>query len=73
VRGIVSFLKLLFSFAPWIVFLVIARDTLLRVEIGLAAALVASVVMASEGVPGPQARVRSGRAQLVQRGDIDRG
>ena len=41
-----SFLKLLVSFAPWIVFLVIARDTLLRVEIGLAAALVASVVMA---------------------------
>lgn len=41
-----SFFKLLFSFAPWIVFLVIARDTLLRVEIGLAAALVASVVMA---------------------------
>jgi hypothetical protein len=46
VRGIVSFLKLLFSFAPWIAFLIIARDTLLRVEIALVAALVASVVMA---------------------------
>jgi hypothetical protein len=33
-------------FAPWIAFLIIARDTLLRVEIGLVAALVASVVMA---------------------------
>jgi len=42
----VSFLKLLFSFAPWIAFLIIARDTMLRVEIGLVAALVASVVMA---------------------------
>lgn len=41
-----SFVKLLISFAPWIAFLVIARDTLLRVEIGLLAALVASIVMA---------------------------
>jgi hypothetical protein len=30
-----SFLKLLGSFGPWIAFLIIARDTLLRVEIGL--------------------------------------
>ena len=41
-----SFLKLLISFAPWIAFLIIARDTLTRVEIGLVAALVLSVVMA---------------------------
>lgn len=41
-----SFLRLLLSFAPWIAFLVIARDTLGRVEIGLVAALVLSVVMA---------------------------
>ena len=41
-----SFVKLLLSFAPWIAFLVIARDTVARVEIGLVAALVASVVMA---------------------------
>ena len=41
-----SFLKLLFSFAPWIAFLLIARDTLPRVEIGLVAALALSVVMA---------------------------
>lgn len=41
-----SFVKLLFSFTPWIVFLIVAKDTLLRVEIGLVAALVASVVMA---------------------------
>lgn len=42
-----SFLKLLISFAPWIAFLVIARDTLTRVEIGLVAALALSVVMAA--------------------------
>lgn len=41
------FLKLLISFAPWIAFLVIARDTLGRVEVGLVAALVLSVVMAA--------------------------
>ncbi len=41
-----SFLKLLISFAPWIAFLVIARDTLARVEAGLIVALLLSVVMA---------------------------
>lgn len=41
-----SFVKLLLSFAPWIAFLIIARDTMHRVEIGLVAALVISVVMA---------------------------
>ena len=40
-----SFLKLLVSFAPWIAFLVIAKDTLLRVEIGLVVALGLSVLM----------------------------
>ena len=42
-----SLVKLLVSFAPWIAFLVIARGTLERVEIGLVAALVLSVVMAA--------------------------
>ncbi len=41
-----SFVKLLLSFAPWIAFLIIARDTLHRVEIGLVAALILSVAMA---------------------------
>ncbi len=41
-----SFVKLLLSFAPWIAFLIIARDTMHRVEIGLVTALVVSVVMA---------------------------
>lgn len=40
-----TFLKLLLSFAPWLSFLFIAHDTLLRVKIGLAVALVLSVVM----------------------------
>jgi hypothetical protein len=43
----VSLVKLLVSFAPWIAFLIIARGTLERVEIGLVAALVLSVVMAA--------------------------
>ena len=42
-----TFVKLLLSFAPWIAFLIIARDTLHRVEIGLVAALTLSVVMAA--------------------------
>ena len=41
-----NFLKLLLSFAPWIAFLIIARDSLARVEIGLVAALGLSVLMA---------------------------
>lgn len=41
-----SFVKLLLSFAPWIAFLIIARGTLERVEIGLVAGLVLSGVMA---------------------------
>lgn len=40
-----AFLKLLISFAPWLSFLIIARDTLLRVEIGLCVALALTVVM----------------------------
>jgi hypothetical protein len=42
----VPFLKLLVSFAPWIAFLIIAKGTLLRVEIGLLVALALTVVMA---------------------------
>ncbi|MCV7348288.1 hypothetical protein BST42_03085 [Mycolicibacterium rhodesiae] len=42
----VSLVKLLVSFAPWIAFLIIARDSMARVEIGLVAALALSVVMA---------------------------
>ena len=41
-----SFFTLLASFAPWIAFLIIARDTLLRVEIGLVVALVFTIAMA---------------------------
>ncbi|GLP82446.1 hypothetical protein TUM20984_38660 [Mycobacterium antarcticum] len=37
--GTVSFLKLVVSFAPWIAFLILARDTMHRVEIGLVVAL----------------------------------
>lgn len=40
-----SFLKLLASFAPWIAFLLIAHDNLLRVKIGLVVALVLSIAM----------------------------
>ncbi|MGI9126088.1 MAG: hypothetical protein ACR2JM_15235 [Mycobacterium sp.] len=42
-----SFLKLLVSFAPWVAFLVIARGSLVRVEVALGIALVLSVVMAA--------------------------
>lgn len=41
-----TFLKLLLSFAPWIAILIIARDTIARVEIGLVAALALSILMA---------------------------
>ncbi len=41
-----SFLKLVVSFAPWIAFLIIARDTLFRVQVGLVVALGLAVVMA---------------------------
>lgn len=42
-----SFVKLLLSFAPWVAFLIIARDSLARVEIGLLVALGLSVAMAA--------------------------
>lgn len=42
-----SFLKLVVSFAPWIAFLVIAKDTMHRVEIGLVVALALTVLMAA--------------------------
>jgi len=41
-----SFFKMLFSFAPWICFLVIARDSLLRLKVGLVVAAVMTVIMA---------------------------
>lgn len=40
-----SFLKLLLAFAPWLSFLVIAQGSLLRLKLGLVVALVLSVVM----------------------------
>lgn len=40
-----SLLKLLLAFAPWLAFLVIARGSLLNLKIGLAVALVLSVIM----------------------------
>jgi hypothetical protein len=40
-----SFLKLLLAFAPWLAFLVIARDRLFRLKLGLVIALLLSVVM----------------------------
>jgi len=40
-----SFFKLLLTFAPWLSFLLIARDSLFRLKLGLAVALVLSVVM----------------------------
>jgi hypothetical protein len=41
-----TFLKLVISFAPWIAFLIIAKGTLLRLEIGLVVALALTVLMA---------------------------
>jgi hypothetical protein len=41
-----QFLKLLFSFAPWIAFLLIAQGSLLRLQIGLAVAAVLTIAMA---------------------------
>ncbi len=40
-----SFLKLLLAFAPWLAFLIIARDSLFRLKLGLVTALLLSVVM----------------------------
>jgi len=40
-----SFFKLLLTFAPWLSFLIIARDSLFRLKLGLVVALVLSVVM----------------------------
>lgn len=41
-----QFLKLLFSFAPWIAFLLIAQGSLLRLKVGLAVAAVLTIGMA---------------------------
>lgn len=40
-----SFFKLLLTFAPWLSFLLIARDSLFRLKVGLVVALALSVVM----------------------------
>ena len=45
-----ALLKLLFTFAPWISFLIIAQDSLLRVKIGLVVALVMTVAMSLAGL-----------------------
>ncbi len=44
-RWSMSFLKLLLAFAPWLSFLIIARDSLFRLKLGLIVALVVSIVM----------------------------
>ena len=45
-----ALLKLLFTFAPWISFLIIAQDSLLRVKIGLVVALVMTIAMSLAGL-----------------------
>ncbi|MFZ0944850.1 MAG: hypothetical protein WB930_14655 [Syntrophobacteraceae bacterium] len=40
-----SFFKMLFAFAPWVSFLVIARNSLFRLKLGLVVALVLVVIM----------------------------
>jgi len=42
----VSFFKMLFSFAPWICFLIIAHGTIFRLKFGIIVAAVLSVIMA---------------------------
>ncbi len=44
------FLRLVAGFAPWIAFLLIAQGSLLRVKIGLAAALAFSIIMGVLGL-----------------------
>jgi hypothetical protein len=43
--AVLSFIKLVLSFAPWIAFLIIARDTLFRLKLGLVVGLAMVVVM----------------------------
>ena len=45
-----ALLKLLLTFAPWISFLIIAQDSLLRVKIGLVVALVMTIAMSLAGL-----------------------
>jgi hypothetical protein len=45
-----QFLRLLFSFPPWLAFLLIAHDSLLRVKIGLIVAFVLSIVLGAAKV-----------------------
>ena len=41
-----SFFKMLLTFAPWIAFLIIARDSIFRLKLGIIVAAVLTVVMA---------------------------
>jgi hypothetical protein len=41
-----SFFKMLFTFAPWICFLIIAHDSMFRLKLGIIVAAVLTVVMA---------------------------
>lgn len=41
----VAFLKLMLAFAPWLSFLIIAQGSLFRLQLGLAVALLLSIVM----------------------------
>ncbi len=45
-----SFFKLLLAFAPWLAFLVIAHGSLFRLKLGLAVALLLSIVMGVAGL-----------------------
>lgn len=44
-KPLMDFLKLILAFAPWIAFLIIARDSLVRLKVGLVVALVLSIGM----------------------------
>ena len=44
-KPLLDFLKLILAFAPWIAFLIIARDSLFRLKLGLVIALVPNIAM----------------------------
>jgi hypothetical protein len=45
-----SFLKLLLAFSPWLAFLLIAHDSLFRLQLGLGVALALSVILGLTGI-----------------------
>ncbi|NCC41301.1 MAG: hypothetical protein EOM21_18095 [Gammaproteobacteria bacterium] len=45
-----SFFKLLLAFSPWLAFLVIAHDSLFRLQLGLGVALALSVILGLTGI-----------------------